>query len=102
MEPLTLSRPLSVLRLSLFAAATGGYGWTAFTSTHRGGFGLYRSVQLLLPLCACVRVSICVSVRLDWRVAIFSPRVTDEKRSSEKCRGVHVQIPAKEECLHPK
>lgn len=32
----------------------GGYGWTAFTSTHRGGFGLHRSV------CCCV-VSVCSS-----------------------------------------
>ncbi len=52
--------PTLFLCLSLFAAATGGYGWTTFTSTHRGGFGLYRSVQLF---CQCV--FICDSVQLD-------------------------------------
>ncbi len=63
--------PTLFLCLSLFAAASGGYGWTALTSTHRGGFGLYRSVQLFSSLCVFL---ICLSVPLDAAWLFLAPR----------------------------
>ena len=67
MEPLTLSRPLSFCVSPSLLQLQGGYGWTALTSTHRGGFGLYRSVQLFFCRFECVCVYVCVYV------SIFSP-----------------------------
>lgn len=50
----------------------------------------------------CVRVSICVPVRLDWRVAIFSPALQMRSDLPQNVEGSMFKISAKEQCLHPK
>lgn len=60
----------------------GGYGWTAFTSTHRGGFGLYRSVLLCVLL-------LCVYVQLD-AVRLFlapAPQIRCDQAVKKKKKG---------------
>lgn len=84
MEPLTLSRPLSLaVSLPLAPWPAGGYGWTALTSTHRGGFGLSRSVQLCCShlgfLGVFFNVFVCLFVIVvAHRMIFLAPALTDE------------------------